>query len=519
MGWDDIGLHHPRALDGLKSAGAQTPHIDKLIKGGMSFTNFYATPLCAMGRAELLTGRDYSRTGNLFNSRGYDAFHLNESTAGNVMQQAGYITAHYGKWHNGRALGYEPWWRGFNESWLPTDYIHLDNLMRHNGRYVQTEGMMEQVLVDKMAGFLKKRAADEQPFFMYYAPYAIHKNVQSTGLAYSKSTLYFAPEPYLSRIEALQPKPGASTHRLEPVWAMLMYLDDVLGRLFDAVASSGLKDSTYIMLTADNGPGLPKAFMNDELQRLQRHRGGLRNHLAIAGPGVPSGAVDDTLLSLADVLPTIAELGNATKTRHMPWSGVSFANLLKPGGRATAGQKERFMFSLVLSGNERQCPLLDDLISKYLPDLGADRNVLKPQPMLVYQNSSGGAVVKNALSAGGAIQVVRLQWQSLQPHSFTKPVFQIGLGGWKASNVEASGVVEMSRGDVLLASLPTSRTRARVLEHNVLAPGRYLVGTMYRFNSREGQERPGLQADIKVSPDDTSAVAVRLLDMPAALSA
>jgi hypothetical protein len=32
--------------------------------------------------------------------------------------------------HNGQALGYEPWWRGFNESWLPTDYIHLDNLMR-----------------------------------------------------------------------------------------------------------------------------------------------------------------------------------------------------------------------------------------------------------------------------------------------------------------------------------------------------------------------------------------------------
>lgn len=48
----------------------------------------------------------------------------------------------------------------------------------------------------------------------------------------------------------------------------------------------------------------------------------------------------------------------------------------------------------------------------------------------------------------------RKWWASVvaEPHSFTKPVFQIGLGGWKASNVEASGVVEMSRGDVLLAS-------------------------------------------------------------------
>jgi hypothetical protein len=35
--------------------------------------------------------------------------------------------------------------------------------------------MMEQVLVDHMAGFLQQRAADGQPFFVYYAPYAIHK--------------------------------------------------------------------------------------------------------------------------------------------------------------------------------------------------------------------------------------------------------------------------------------------------------------------------------------------------------
>jgi hypothetical protein len=35
--------------------------------------------------------------------------------------------------------------------------------------------MMEHVLVDNMVGFLQQRAEDEQPFFMYYAPYAIHK--------------------------------------------------------------------------------------------------------------------------------------------------------------------------------------------------------------------------------------------------------------------------------------------------------------------------------------------------------
>jgi hypothetical protein len=58
-------------------------------------------------------------------------------------------------------------------NWLYTLLLLL--LTRHNGRYVQTRGMMEQVLVDNMAGFLQQRAADDQPFFMYYAPYAIHK--------------------------------------------------------------------------------------------------------------------------------------------------------------------------------------------------------------------------------------------------------------------------------------------------------------------------------------------------------
>jgi arylsulfatase A-like enzyme len=47
--------------------------------------------------------------------------------------------------------------------------------------------------------------------------------------------------------------------------------------------------------------------------------GSLRNHLAVWGPGVPSGGVSDTLLTQADVLPTIADLAGATDTKHDPW--------------------------------------------------------------------------------------------------------------------------------------------------------------------------------------------------------
>ena len=47
-----------------------------------------------------------------------------------MLAGGGYKTAHFGKWHNGRTLGYEPWEMGFQESWLPTSHVHLDNLMR-----------------------------------------------------------------------------------------------------------------------------------------------------------------------------------------------------------------------------------------------------------------------------------------------------------------------------------------------------------------------------------------------------
>jgi hypothetical protein len=63
-------------------------------------------------------------------SSGYDYINRETLTSGHVMQAAGYSTAHYGKWHNGRTLGYEPWQMGFQESWFPELYINLDNLMR-----------------------------------------------------------------------------------------------------------------------------------------------------------------------------------------------------------------------------------------------------------------------------------------------------------------------------------------------------------------------------------------------------
>jgi hypothetical protein len=97
--------------------------------------------------------------------------------------------------------------------------------------------------------------------------------------------------------------------------------------------------------------------------------GMLRTHLAVSGPGVPAGAVDDTLLNLADILPTMAELAGANATKHRRWSGQSFSNLLAPVRKVTRAQRGRALFTLVAT---IECPEVIRLMRE-LPDLGTNR--------------------------------------------------------------------------------------------------------------------------------------------------
>lgn len=103
--------------------------------------------------------------------------------------------------------------------------------------------------------------------------------------------------------------------------------------------------------------------------------GGIRNFLAVKGPGVPAGVLDFTLTSIQDILPTVADLAGVNSD-HLPWDGMSIANVLRSGAstQLSTQQSERVVVEM-----SPHCWSPDTV-----PELGADRKILKTQALLDY---------------------------------------------------------------------------------------------------------------------------------------
>ncbi|KAF8065865.1 hypothetical protein HT031_002925 [Scenedesmus sp. PABB004] len=357
------------------------------------------------------------------------------------------------------------------------------------------------------------------PFLLYWAPYAIH--TKNTGLRYLGLRTY--PPAYADLFTGDR-FAGIAPQTLD-AWAALKFLDDLLGTVFAAIAASPYANNTYILIAGDNGAALLYSEATPAKKRYRmpsrmtgfKHsvgEGGVRNFLAVQGPGVEAGRVDSTPVSIADLLPTLAELAAVPPeaTSGLTLDGRSVANLLLSGKNgvpaqsyrgdslATWDQKNRMIFSL--------SPYCWD--ANAVPDLGPDREVLRPQPLFDYD--VGGVLVKKDRSMvlglgferciavrwrtykwmGGGNILYRLEgyshveaacsevpaskaesvvarlraaardwWASLldSPHGFTKPVYYLGLDRGNVSNVLAAGAHERTLTNTTL--LPNGATGFR----------------------------------------------------------
>lgn len=322
MGWRDPGFAGNRYID--------TPNIDRIAKGGATFTQCYASaPNCAPTRACLLTGQYPSRHGvytvvderyapgqphmKVMSTRGNDELPAGTKTVADVLRSQGYATALVGMWNLGRGRNGtpgNPTSRGFDIYVRPDDVgFAKDAYMDGKGRY------LSDALCDEALAWIDKNKS--KPFFLYYAEHSVHEP--------------FDPKPaLLAKYKAKTPT-GVDKGITPEYAATVEAVDASIGRIMAKLESLGLTKDTLVIFTSDNG-GLPYVVSPLRGSKGLLYEGGLRVPGAVSWPGtIPAGKTYDEPVASIDFMPTILEAAGAPLPKEQPTDGLSLLKQLKTG--------------------------------------------------------------------------------------------------------------------------------------------------------------------------------------------
>jgi arylsulfatase A len=319
LGYGDLACYgHPRN---------KTPHLDKLAREGLKFTDFHANgAMCSPTRAALLTGKYQNRFGRAFES----ALSAKSPEIGlpghvvtipQVLKQAGYATGMYGKWH----LGYQPPnlpnHFGFDDfrGLLTGDGDHISHISRsgqedwyHNEKIEMEEGYSSELITKHSIDFMRKNK--DKPFFLYVSHLAIHFPWQAPGEQAHRE----AGTDYWN-LTKLGPHPEGKVGPV--VQAMIEAVDASVGEIMAALRALGLAENTLVFFTSDNGGYLEysgkfggEISSNDPCRggKGQVWEGGHREPAIAWWPGrIKAGTESKETAMTMDMLPTFAELAGA----------------------------------------------------------------------------------------------------------------------------------------------------------------------------------------------------------------
>lgn len=316
QGWWDLGVHGNPVL--------RTPRLDALCGEGVEFTQFYASPVCSLTRASIMTGRYPQRTGCFDTRFGHDTLAKSEITIADVLKKAGYRTAAFGKWHQGRYMPYHPNERGFDEYLGFWQYGHVERYFHpdriwHNKTPVACRGHITELITDGAANFL---AAAKEPFFCYVAYNAPH----APWLAEDDLTKH-----YLSQ--------GVDYDNAR-IYALVEQCDRNIGRLLDVLHQQGLAEQTIVLLMSDNGGVSDYYSAGLRGKKGTVYEGGVRSPLLVRWPGrFPAGAKVDAMAAAIDLLPTLADAAGAAMPSDRVIDGRSLLPLLTRGAGKSPHQR------------------------------------------------------------------------------------------------------------------------------------------------------------------------------------
>ena len=171
----------------------KTPNLDRFYEMSTRFTEFHVSPTCAPTRSAIMSGRHEFRNGVTHTIKEREWMALSTTTFPQLLQQAGYQTGIFGKWHLGDEDAYQPYNRGFSEVFIHgaggigqgyqgscgdfppnKQNKYFDNVLLHNDTIVQTKGFCTDVFFQAALGWIKKQHEAKQPFFAYIVPNAPH---------------------------------------------------------------------------------------------------------------------------------------------------------------------------------------------------------------------------------------------------------------------------------------------------------------------------------------------------------
>jgi len=313
----------------------KTPNIDKLAAQGTRFTQFHVTSgVCSPSRSSVLTGHFPARhrvhghfAGNKANAKRGMPNWLDENLPvylPRLMQEAGYTTAHFGKWHLGggglphgdlsapepKVYGYDetrvwngngPTWKG-DQHWSTTRYMDNDTL------WVQSSS---KLAVNETIDFLKRNKGKKPMFINLW--------------------LKDPHNPLWPSEEQRKPYKHLGGDK-ETYYSVLTDADYHVGRLMDALSELGLDQNTLVIFSSDNGPSHGGPGLNAgstgglKGRKVDIFQGGVNVPFIVRWPGhVDAGKVENqSLLSAVDLLPTFCDLaGKELPSEYKP-DGESF---------------------------------------------------------------------------------------------------------------------------------------------------------------------------------------------------
>jgi arylsulfatase A-like enzyme len=355
---DDMGYADAASLG---STDLRTPHIDRLAREGVRFTDAYASaPVCTPTRAAFVTGRYQQRVG-LEWAMGFSAeqqrrvgdrwvpepdklalgLPATEPSLARTLKSAGYGTAIFGKWHLGFRSEYNPLRHGFDEFFGVLlghadyySYRYFDGTyhLYENAQPAQAEGYLTDLINQRAVAYIDRQG--KKPFFLYVPYNAVHWPFQVPG----------RPEQVLT-----EENKYAGTR--QDYAAMLEKVDQGVGRMLEALERQGVADETLFIFSSDNGG--ERLSNNAPLfsHKTTLWEGGIRVPVLMRWPArLPGGKVTHQPAITMDLTATILAAAGASPDPDRKLDGID----LLPIVTGSQPERERTFFWRVERSGRRQ---------------------------------------------------------------------------------------------------------------------------------------------------------------------